>query len=90
MRLFVGNIAHGLGEIELRRWFEEHGHNVESVEVIRDRLTGNSKGFGFVELESFGDVPATVRQLNGQRLAGRPLTVGPATPRGRTQEVETA
>lgn len=82
MRLFVGNIAHGLGEIELRRWFEEHGHIVASVEVIRDRMTGNSKGFGFVELDTAGDMPATVRQLNGQRLGGRQLTVGPATPRG--------
>jgi RNA recognition motif-containing protein len=83
MRLFVGNIPHALGEIELRRWFEEHGHMVASVEVIRDRLSGNSKGFGFVELEGVSDLPNTVRQLNGQRMAGRVLTVGAATPRSR-------
>jgi RNA recognition motif-containing protein len=85
MRLFVGNIPHGHSEIELRHWFEEHGHNVDSVEVIRDRMTGNSKGFGFVELETGHDLPTTVRQLNGQRLAGRPLTIGPATPRNRAE-----
>jgi RNA recognition motif-containing protein len=83
MRLFVGNIPHALGEIELRSWFEEHGHMVASVEVIRDRLSGNSKGFGFVELEGVSDLPNTVRQLNGQRMAGRVLTVGAATPRSR-------
>jgi RNA recognition motif-containing protein len=83
MRLFVGNIPHALGEIELRSWFEEHGHAVASVEVIRDRLSGNSKGFGFVEIEDESDLPNTVRQLNGQRMAGRVLTVGAATPRSR-------
>jgi len=81
LRLFVGNIPHSCGEAELQRWFEEHGHSVTFAQVIRDRVTGHSRGFGFVELQDAWDLKATVERLNGQRLAGRVLTVNAATPR---------
>jgi RNA recognition motif-containing protein len=82
LRLFVGNIPHACGEAELQRWFEEHGHSVSSAQVIRDRVTGHSRGFGFVELLDASDLKTTVERLNGQRLSGRVLTVNAATPRG--------
>lgn len=82
LRLFVGNIPHACGEAELQRWFEEHGYTVASAQVIRDRVTGHSRGFGFVELEDATDLKATIERMNGQRLSGRVLTVNGATPRG--------
>jgi RNA recognition motif-containing protein len=81
VRLFVGNIPHACGETELQQWFEEHGHTVSFAQVIRDRVTGHSRGFGFVELQDATDLKATVEELNGQRLSGRVLTVNAATPR---------
>jgi len=81
LRLFVGNIPHACGEVELRQWFEDQGHSVTFAQVIRDRVTGHSRGFGFVELQDAWDLKATVERLNGQRLSGRVLTVNAATPR---------
>ncbi len=81
LRLFVGNIPHACGEDDLRTWFEEHGHDVVFTQVIRDRMTGHSRGFGFVELQDTSDLRTTVEELNGQRLSGRVLTVNAATPR---------
>ncbi len=81
VRLFVGNIPHSCSENELRDWFEERGQSVASSMVIRDRTTGHSRGFGFVELNNTSDLKGTVEQFNGQRLLGRVLTVNGATPR---------
>ena len=81
LRLFVGNLPHACGEIELRAWLEQYGHAVSSVQIVRDRMSGHSRGFGFVELEDVSDLKSTVEQLNGQRLAGRVLTINGATPR---------
>ena len=81
LRLFVGNIPHACNEAELQRWFEEQGHSVTFTQVIRDRVTGHSRGFGFVELEDTSDLKGTIEQLNGLRLSGRVLTVNAATPR---------
>ena len=81
VRLFVGNIPHACGETELKQWLEEQGHSVSFAQVIRDRETGHSRGFGFVELPDASDLKATVERLNGQRLLGRVLTVNAATPR---------
>jgi len=81
LRLFVGNIPHACGEAELRQWLEEQGHSVTFAQVIRDRMTGHSRGFGFVEIEDASDLKSMVDRLNGQRLSGRVLTVNAATPR---------
>ncbi|HEX4996977.1 MAG TPA: RNA-binding protein [Terriglobia bacterium] len=83
MRLFIGNIPLAYGEMELRQWLEGLGHSVTATEVVRDRLTGNSRGFGFVEIDGPSDLQAMLKRLSGQRLAGRVLTIGPATPRFR-------
>jgi RNA recognition motif-containing protein len=81
LRLFVGNIPHSCGDTELKSWFEQQGHSVTFSQVIRDRLTGHSRGFGFVELSDTSDLRSAVERLNGQRLSGRVLTVSAATPR---------
>jgi len=81
LRLFVGNIPHACSETELRKWFEEYGHEVGFAQVIRDQITGHSRGFGFVELQNTSDLPSTVAQLNGKALSGRVLTVNAATPK---------
>lgn len=93
LRLFVGNIPHACNEIQLRTWFEEHGHDVAFVQVIRDQITGHSRGFGFVELQNASDLRAIVAQLHGQPLSGRVLTVNAATPkmpRGKEVHVQQA
>ena len=69
LRLFVGNIPHSCGDTELKAWFEQQGHSVTFSQVIRDRLTGHSRGFGFVELSDTSDLRSAVERLNGQRLA---------------------
>lgn len=81
LRLFVGNIPHSTSEIELRKWFEGHGHEVAFSQVIRDRMTGHSRGFGFVELQDTSDLRGTIERLNGQELDGRVVTVNAATPK---------
>jgi len=81
MRLFVGNIPHASGEKELQRWFAEQGYAVTSAQVIRDRETGHSRGFAFVEIQNASDLVSTIDRLNGQKLAGRVLTVNAATPK---------
>ena len=80
LRLFVGNIPHACGEAELKAWCEGQGYTVADVQVIRDRVTGHSRGYGFVELNAT-DLNATVGRLNGQRMSGRVLTVNVATPK---------
>jgi cold-inducible RNA-binding protein len=81
LRLFVGNIPHQCSEVELCKWFEEHGHEVAFSQVIRDRITGHSRGFGFVELRDTVDLSGTVAQLSGKSMGGRLLTVNAANPR---------
>ena len=79
-RLFVGNIPHASSEMELQQWIEARGFRVESAEIIYDRITGRSRGFGFVTLGGTDDTAAAVSDLNGRRMNGRALTVNEATP----------
>jgi RNA recognition motif-containing protein len=77
-RLYVGNLAFAVTSDELRELFSQYG-NVASAEVISDRETGRSRGFGFVELNDGGD--SAIEALNGTELQGRTLTVNVARPR---------
>jgi len=77
-RLYVGNLPFGVTSDELRELFGQYG-SVTSAEVISDRETGRSRGFGFVELDDGSD-PA-IEALNGTELQGRTLTVNVARPR---------
>jgi RNA recognition motif-containing protein len=79
-KLYVGNLSYNIGASELQQMFEAHG-TVESAQVIADRDTGRSKGFGFVEMGSDQEAQAAIAALNGKDVEGRALTVNEARPR---------
>src|ERR1700758_5491083 len=79
-KIYVGNLAYGVTDSDLQQMFGAHG-TVESAQVIMDRDTGRSKGFGFVEMKSDQEAQAAIAALNGQQHDGRSLTVNEAKPR---------
>src|SRR5271155_1635280 len=79
-KLYVGNLGYGVTDNDLTKMFEPHG-TVESVQIIMDRDTGRSKGFGFVEMKTDQEAQAAIAALNGQDSGGRQLTVNEAKPR---------
>jgi cold-inducible RNA-binding protein len=80
MKLYVGNLSYNLTDDELREAFAAHGE-VSSAEVVKDRASGQSKGFGFVEMPSQDEANAAIQALNGTALKGRTLNVNEARPR---------
>jgi RNA recognition motif-containing protein len=79
-KLYVGNLSYGVTDGDLAKMFEAHG-TVESAQVIMDRDTGRSKGFGFVEMKSDQEAQAAIAALNGADSGGRALTVNEARPK---------
>jgi RNA recognition motif-containing protein len=79
-KLYVGNLAYGVSDSDLQQLFAGHG-TVESAQVIMDRDTGRSKGFGFVEMGSDQEAQAAIAALNGKEVDGRALTVNEARPK---------
>ncbi len=79
-KLYVGNLSYDVSSSDLKAMLAAHG-TVLSAEVISDRATGRSKGFGFVEMESEDEANAAIEALNGQQSGGRALTVNEAKPR---------
>jgi cold-inducible RNA-binding protein len=79
-KLYVGNLGYGVSSSDLEQMFTAHG-TVQSAQVIEDRSTGQSKGFGFVEMGSDSEAQAAITALNGQDHGGRALTVNEAKPR---------
>jgi RNA recognition motif-containing protein len=79
-KLYVGNLAYGVTDSDLEKMFEAHG-TVQSAQVIMDRDTGRSKGFGFVEMGSDQEAQAAIAALNGKEVDGRSLTVNEARPK---------
>lgn len=79
-RLYVGNLSYNVTSSDLEQLFTGHG-TVQRAEVISDRMTGRSKGFGFVEMDTDGEAEAAIEALNGQSHDGRVLTVNEARPR---------
>ena len=79
-KLYVGNLSYNTTSSDLEQLFSQHG-TVQSAEVISDRETGRSKGFGFVEMGSDAEAQAAITALNGQQHDGRTLTVNEAKPR---------
>lgn len=77
-KLFVGNCAFDLDDNGLRGLFESNGLAITSAQIIRDKFTDRSRGFGFVEMEKEEDVEKAVELLNGKELQGRALTVNVA------------
>ncbi len=79
-KLYVGNLPYSVGDSELQRLFEAHG-SVVSAQVIIDRDTGRSKGFGFVEMGNDSEAQAAIADMNGTEVDGRSLTVNEARPK---------
>ena len=79
-KLFVGNLPHSTTDQGLNEFVTNAGFQVASAVVIRDKMTGSPRGFGFVELSDGEDVQRAIAGLNGQALDGRPLTVNEARP----------
>lgn len=79
-KLYVGNLSYDVSSSDLEQLLSQHG-TVESAEIISDRMTGRSKGFGFVEMGSDQDAQTAISALNGQEYQGRTITVNEARPR---------
>ena len=79
MKLYVGGLAYSVGDDELKTIFAEHGA-VESAVVIKDRDSGQSKGFGFVEMSDITEAQNAIKELNGKEVSGRSIMVNQARP----------
>jgi RNA recognition motif-containing protein len=79
-KLYVGNLSFDVANSDLEEMFASHG-SVRSAQVIMDRDSGRSKGFGFVEMSADGEAAAAISALNGMEFKGRALTVNEAKPR---------
>ena len=81
MNIYVGNLAYEVSESDIRTEFEAFGE-VTSVAIIKDNYSGQSKGFGFVEMPKLQEGQAAITGLNGKKLKERAITVNGARPRG--------
>ncbi|MFZ0429855.1 MAG: RNA-binding protein [Acidobacteriota bacterium] len=79
-KLYVGGLPFSVSDRQLEELFAEHG-TVESARVITDKMTGRSRGFGFVEMSSQEEAQSAIESLNGSQLEGRTLTVNEAKER---------
>ncbi len=78
-KLYVGGLPYSATESELNTLFAEHG-TVESARIVADKFTGQSRGFGFVEMSTAEEAKAAITALNGSQMGGRALTVNEAKP----------
>jgi cold-inducible RNA-binding protein len=80
VNIYVGNLSHQTTEDDLRQAFEAFGQ-VESVNIIKDRFSGESRGFGFVEIPSKQEAQKAIEEMNGKDLMGRTVNVNEARPK---------
>ena len=80
MKLFVGNLPYSATEADITDFFTQAGVTVDSVNVMRDRFTGEARGFGFVEINDDGAANRAIEACNGRDLMGRALVVNEARP----------
>lgn len=80
MRIYVGNLSYSVTDDDLRELFSQHGE-LASAEVIKDKFSGQSKGFGFVDMPSNSEANDAIKELNETLFQGRKLTVNEARPR---------
>jgi RNA recognition motif-containing protein len=80
MNIYIGNLSYEVTEEDLKQAFEAFGQ-VESVNIIKDKFSGRSKGFGFVEMPDKANAQSAINELNGKELKGRTLNVNEARPR---------
>ena len=83
-KLYVGGLPYSVTGDRLQEIFAEHG-TVESASVVSDKFTGQSRGFGFVEMSSSGEAQKAIESLNGTQLDGRTLTVNEAKPMAKRE-----
>ena len=80
MKLYVGNLPFQAAESDLKDWFSQAGITVDSVTLVRDRFTGEPRGFGFVEIPKDDDAELAIRNCNGKQLMDHALVVNEARP----------
>jgi RNA recognition motif-containing protein len=80
MNIYIGNLSYEVTEEDLQQAFEAFGQ-VESVNIIKDKFSGRSKGFGFVEMPDKANAQSAINELNGKELKGRSVNVNEARPR---------
>jgi len=80
MNIYIGNLPFNLGEEDLKEIFEEYGE-VASAKIISDKMTGRSKGFGFVEMEDDDSANNAIKELNNAEVGGRNIKVNESKPR---------
>lgn len=84
-RLFVGNLPYKATETDIQSFFTEAGVQVDSVNLMRDRFSGEARGFGFVEINDDNVAAQAVQTLNGKQLMGRALVINEARPAERRE-----
>jgi RNA recognition motif-containing protein len=82
MDIYVGNLSYSCADSDLQELFSQHGA-VSSARVVTDRMSGQSKGFGFVEMPNANEAQAAIAATNGQDFMGRPLRVNESQPKPR-------
>jgi RNA recognition motif-containing protein len=87
MKLYVGNLPFSVTEAELRDAFSPFG-DVAKVDLVSDRFTGESRGFGFVEMDNSSQADAAIKSLNGSDLRGRSMTVNHAKPKAERSRLD--
>jgi cold-inducible RNA-binding protein len=80
MKLYVGNLPYQAAEADLQDLFSQAGVTVDNVTMVRDRFTGEARGFGFVEIQNNEDAELAIRSCNGKQLMGRAIVVNEARP----------
>ncbi len=82
-RLFVGNLPYSANETDIQNFFADAGYSVDSVNVMRDRFSGEARGFAFVEINDEQQAQAAISSCNGKDLSGRALVINEARPMAR-------
>ncbi|MBS1873217.1 MAG: RNA-binding protein [Acidobacteria bacterium] len=82
-RLFVGNLPYAANETDIQNFFSDAGFSVDSVNVMRDRFSGEARGFGFVEINDEQQAQSAIAACNGKDLLGRALVINEARPMTR-------
>ena len=85
MNIYIGNLAYQITEEILQKMFEEFGE-VESVKIIKDRYSGRSKGFGFIEMPNNSEADKAIKALNGKIIEKKGIKVNPANPGGKNKK----
>ena len=88
MNIYIGNLSGNTTEDTLKTMFAEYGE-IESIKVIKDRFSGRTKGYGFIEMPSNSEADQAIKALNGNRLDGNHIKVKPADSGGKKEKEKT-